>query len=168
MNYDFVHIQSSLHSLFAVISVMDHIWHMEGMDLRMTPYTCLATGHQVGVIQVVRNAKTVYQIQRKAGKLAAIQVDSTQLYKWIKSHNENNVDQALETFTRSCAGYCVATFILGIGDRHPDNIMVCEAAAVTSFASESNFSFFPGQQRRANISHRLRSLSRSLQEKVWH
>ena len=103
---------------------MDHIWHMEGMDLRMTPYTCLATGHQVGVIQVVRNAKTVYQIQRKAGKLAAIQVDSTQLYKWIKSHNENNVDQALETFTRSCAGYCVATFILGIGDRHPDNIMV--------------------------------------------
>ena len=130
MNYDFVHIQSSLHSLFAVISVMDHIWHMEGMDLRMTPYTCLATGHQVGVIQVVRNAKTVYQIQRKAGKLAAIQVDSTQLYKWIKSHNENNVDQALETFTRSCAGYCVATFILGIGDRHPDNIMVCKAAAV--------------------------------------
>ena len=117
---------------------MDHIWHMEGMDLRMTPYTCLATGHQVGVIQVVRNAKTVYQIQRKAGKLAAIQVDSTQLYKWIKSHNENNVDQALETFTRSCAGYCVATFILGIGDRHPDNIMVCEVAAVTSFASKSN------------------------------
>ncbi len=57
-----------------VISIMDHIWHMEGLDMRMTPYTCLATGHQVGMIQVVRNAKTVYQIQRKAGKLAAIQV----------------------------------------------------------------------------------------------
>ena len=119
---------------------MDHIWHMEGMDLRMTPYTCLATGHQVGVIQVVSNAKTVYQIQRKAGKLAAIQVDSTQLYKWIKSHNENNVDQALETFTRSCAGYCVATFILGIGDRHPDNIMVRLAVVLALLiSSKSNF-----------------------------
>jgi hypothetical protein len=30
-----------------VIRIMDHIWHTEGMDLRMTPYTCLATGNQV-------------------------------------------------------------------------------------------------------------------------
>ena len=52
---------------------MDHIWHTEGMDLRMTPYTCLATGPQVGVIEVVRDAKTVYHIQRKASRLAAIQ-----------------------------------------------------------------------------------------------
>lgn len=103
---------------------MDHIWHTEGLDLHMTPYTCLSTGNQVGMIQVVRKAKTVYQIQRKAGKLAAIQVDSSQLYKWIREHNKSNLKQAIETFTLSCAGYCVATFILGIGDRHPDNIMV--------------------------------------------
>ena len=50
----------------------------------MTPYSCLATGNQVGIIEFVHNAKTVYNIQRQANRFAAMQFDSSQLYKWIK------------------------------------------------------------------------------------
>ncbi|KAG7232360.1 hypothetical protein INR49_008928 [Caranx melampygus] len=75
----------------------------------MLPYGCLSIGDCVGLIEVVKNSFTIMQIQCKGGLKGALQYD-----------------RAIDLFTRSCAGYCVATFILGIGDRHNSNIMVKE------------------------------------------
>ncbi|XP_067658199.1 phosphatidylinositol 4,5-bisphosphate 3-kinase catalytic subunit alpha isoform-like [Haliotis asinina] len=113
-----------------VIRLMDTIWKDEGLDLRMIPYGCLATGKDVGLIQVVGNSKTITSIQTGGGARATIQMDSSQLHRWIKEKNADRYDQAIDTFTRSCAGYCVATFVLGITDRHPGNIMVTEEGQV--------------------------------------
>jgi phosphatidylinositol-4,5-bisphosphate 3-kinase len=68
---------------------------------------------------------TLFKIQMAGGYRGRYQIDTAQLFKWISANNsDEKLDQAVDLFTRSCAGFCVATFILGIGDRHPDNIMV--------------------------------------------
>lgn len=45
----------------------------------------------------------------------------------------DDLDRAIEEFTLSCAGYCVASYVLGIGDRHSDNIMVKKTGQVSNF-----------------------------------
>lgn len=105
-----------------LLRVMDSLWKEEGLDLRLIPYGCLSTGKELGLIECVRDALTIMDIQSKTIS-GAIQINSSNLHRWIKENNKEKYEQAIETFTRSCAGYCVATFILGIGDRHSENIM---------------------------------------------
>lgn len=109
-----------------ILKLMDIIWKNDGLDLKMIVYDCFSTGSKTGFIQVIKNAQTLFKIQMEGGIKGRYQVDTMQLYRWIALHNtgEKNLNNAIDLFTRSCAGFCVATFILGIGDRHPDNIMV--------------------------------------------
>jgi len=108
-----------------MISIMDKLWQIEGLDLRMLPYGCIATGEGVGMIEVVLDADTASNIQKAIGGAnAAFQKEP--LLKWLKLKNPlpEKLNDAIETFVLSCAGYAVATYVLGIGDRHNDNIMV--------------------------------------------
>jgi len=115
-----------------IISIMDTLWKEEGLDLRMIPYGCLATGHESGLIRVVTQSNTVANIQKGKGSRLASSFRYQTLFEWIKEHNQSEIEQrqAIENFTYSCAGYCVATYVLGVGDRHSDNIMVTEKGSL--------------------------------------
>ena len=53
----------------------------------MCPYGCLATGKDVGMIEVVRGAKTVMGIQKKQDVRAAMQLRNKEMHRWIKDKN---------------------------------------------------------------------------------
>ncbi|XP_070241303.1 phosphatidylinositol 4,5-bisphosphate 3-kinase catalytic subunit delta isoform isoform X3 [Bos mutus] len=111
-----------------MIQLMDILWKQEGLDLRMTPYGCLSTGDRTGLIEVVLHSDTIANIQLNKSNMAATAAfNKDALLNWLKSKNPGEaLDRAIEEFTLSCAGYCVATYVLGIGDRHSDNIMIRE------------------------------------------
>ncbi len=106
-----------------LINVMNQLWILEGHDLSVLTFTCMQTAERRGFIEMITNAETLKEIQKgevmKAFKTGCIN-------EWLKSHNPNpnNFKKAVRNFTKSCAAYSVATYLLGIGDRHNDNIMV--------------------------------------------
>mmetsp|Transcript_3303 Transcript_3303/g.10356 ORF Transcript_3303/g.10356 Transcript_3303/m.10356 type:complete len:789 (-) Transcript_3303:69-2435(-) len=108
-----------------LITMMDEMWRSAALDLCLTPYKCLATWHDGGLLEIVTNSVTTAEIHKRyGGKLGAYKKST--FVDWIRDNNadEENFSKAVDVFLRSAAGYCVATYVMGIGDRHNDNIMV--------------------------------------------
>ena len=105
---------------------MDKIWLESGYDFRMKPYKVISTQDQVGMIEVVTNSRTTEKIHLEQGLMGAFQ--SRIIWNYLKKKNTEpeSFEIATDNFLRSCAGYCVATYILGIGDRHSGNIMLTD------------------------------------------
>jgi phosphatidylinositol-4,5-bisphosphate 3-kinase len=117
-----------------VMNMMRDLWAQNQLFVNLNTYQVLMTGVSAagsltGLIEVVEHALPTSQIQithGSGGAMAALKDDP--LLKFIKYHNKGEaaMRKAISNFTSSCAAYCCATYVLGIGDRHNSNIMVAE------------------------------------------
>lgn len=91
---------------------MDKIWLDNGHDFRMMPYRVIATNDQVGMIEVVKDSKTLSTIQQQLGGWLFCKKN---IWSYLKDLNPdpNSFEIAKDNFLRSCAGYCVSVYILG-------------------------------------------------------
>uniref|UniRef100_A0A8C6VE41 Phosphatidylinositol-4-phosphate 3-kinase catalytic subunit type 2 beta n=1 Tax=Naja naja TaxID=35670 RepID=A0A8C6VE41_NAJNA len=107
-----------------MIRIMNKIWVQEGLNMRMVIFRCFSTGRGRGMVEMIPNAETLRKIQVQHGVTGSFK--DRPLADWLQKHNpkEDEYEKAVENFIYSCAGCCVATYVLGICDRHNDNIML--------------------------------------------
>ncbi|KAF9977180.1 Phosphatidylinositol (PI) 3-kinase [Actinomortierella ambigua] len=105
-----------------LITLMDDLLRKENLDLKLLPYKVLATGSDHGLVQFVQSQSLAAVLNENNGSL---------LMFWRKYHlDERSVDtfgvkpEVMDNYVKSCAGYCVVTYLLGVGDRHLDNLLL--------------------------------------------
>ncbi|MEW5302904.1 MAG: hypothetical protein WDW36_005643 [Sanguina aurantia] len=105
--------------ILQMISLMDRLLKRENLDLRLTPYKVLPTSSDDGLVEYVPSQP-----------LSKVLAEHRTIHKYLAQFQADPAGpfglkmEAVETFVRSCAGYCVMTYILGVGDRHLDNLML--------------------------------------------
>ncbi|XP_057950017.1 phosphatidylinositol 3-kinase, root isoform [Malania oleifera] len=102
-----------------MVSLMDRLLKLENLDLHLTPYRVLATGQDEGMLEFIPSSSLAQILSEHRSIVSYLQ----------KFHPDEDgpfgiTATCLETFIKSCAGYSVITYILGIGDRHLDNLLL--------------------------------------------
>nr|CAA87094.1 phosphatidylinositol 3-kinase [Homo sapiens] len=105
--------------ILQIISLMDKLLRKENLDLKLTPYKVLATSTKHGFMQFIQSVP-VAEVLDTEGSIQNF------FRKYAPSENGPNGISAevMDTYVKSCAGYCVITYILGVGDRHLDNLVL--------------------------------------------
>lgn len=100
-----------------IIRLMDIILKREeGIDFGIKTYSVLPLGSDSGIIEMIPDSYTLYTIKYQK-KLT--------LLNYILENNEQLPTSAVrDRFIKSAAAYCVISYLLGVGDRHLDNIMI--------------------------------------------
>lgn len=105
--------------ILQMITLMDKLLRKDNLDLKLTPYKVLATSSKHGFMQYIEST-TVAEV---------LQVDGT-ILNFLRKHNPSDCatygisSEVIENYIKSIAGYSVITYILGVGDRHLDNLLL--------------------------------------------
>ena len=114
------------------ISLMDQILKEDGMDMDITTYRVLPTSMNNGFIEIIDNSTTIYEIQKM----------NYTIQNYIMEKNSSHIiADVRKRIIKSTAAYCVITYLLGIGDRHLDNILITDEGRLFHI----DFSFILGK-----------------------
>ncbi|KAK1232983.1 Phosphatidylinositol (PI) 3-kinase [Marasmius sp. AFHP31] len=109
-----------------LFTLMDRLLRKENLDLKIVTYDVLATGPSQGMAKFIPSKSIAAIVSEYGGGSGGGIINYFRAgYPDEGSVGTHGVEPGVvDTFVRSCAGYCVLTYILGVGDRHLDNLLV--------------------------------------------
>lgn len=105
--------------ILQMITLMDKLLRRENLDLKLTPYRVLATSSKHGFLQYIESV-SVAEVLATEGSI----LNFFRRYHPCETGPYGISADIMDTYIRSCAGYCVITYLLGVGDRHLDNLLL--------------------------------------------
>jgi hypothetical protein len=106
-----------------LFKIMNTLWFEEKINLKMSLYNVVCTGYFQGMLEIVQESETLATVHKLGGGATA-SLTAKPLKRWLEKNANVNEKEYVSNFLVSSVAYCVATFVLGIGDRHNDNIMI--------------------------------------------
>jgi phosphatidylinositol 3-kinase len=100
-----------------MISLMDNLLKQINLDFKFTAYKVLAMSKTDGMLEFVPESKTIQDILKE-------NKDRIDLFLRGLTQSDEEYEQILDTYIRSCAGYCTITYLLAVGDRHLENLLI--------------------------------------------
>lgn len=97
------------------IKLFDRILKRGALDLCLKPYPIMAMSQDTGLVEFVEGSMPISQILSNHNNSIMAFFRSVAPQEGAKYGIDPNV---LQTYIRSCAGYCVITYLIGVGDRH--------------------------------------------------
>jgi len=107
--------------IIMMIRLMDGLLKRAALDLCLTPYSVIAMSPTSGLVEFVAGSFPISQIltNHNGSIMQFFQTSAPE-----KGAKYDVSPETMATYIRSCAGYCVITYILGVGDRHLDNFLL--------------------------------------------
>ena len=108
-----------------IFNIMDKLWLENNLDLKLLPYKVCPTELKAGFIECLVGIE-LDKLQAQDGVAGVL--DRELIVKYLRKTGKQSslLETKFDNFIKSLAGYCVATCVIGIGDRHPGNIMIKE------------------------------------------
>ena len=114
----------------------------ENINLFISKYNILPINETEGFIEIIPDSITLYDLKKQFT-----------IQNYINENNsQRSIHEIKMRFVYSCAAYCVITYVLGIGDRHLENIMITKSGLLFHI----DYGFILGEDPKKLLSPEIR------------